>query len=96
MPDFNTMTKAGIADWAGRRGLELPMTMTKAAMVAAAEAHDRAPAAVRHVITTRHASPVILSVDGKVHDLPARTPLELSPAVRAALADAGITFEVAE
>ena len=93
MPDFNTMTKAGIAGWARRRGLDLPMTMRKAQMVAAAEAHDAPAGPVRHVIMGDRANPVVLALDGKVHALPPGVPLDIPHDLRAVLIDAGFTLK---
>lgn len=90
MPNFNSMTKAMIVQWAGQHGLDLPMSMTKAEMIAAAGAIH---APKLHMILSGRADPLVLAVDGRVHRLTPGRPLELSPSVRAALADAGIPMK---
>ena len=100
MPDFNTMTKAGIADWALRHHrVHISTAMTKPEMVAEAERLDAAPPAPaaaadkQYMVTDMRQRPVVVAVNGRVHEVPVGRPVPLADDVLNALRDAGVAIK---
>lgn len=100
MPDFNTMTKAGIADWALRHhGTQISTALTKPEMVAEAkrlEAPLPPPASVaskQYMVTDLRQRPVVVAVNGRVHEVPVGRPVPIAGDVLNALRDAGVAIK---